>query len=132
MGVILSNVFTFANGVVIPVTCDRYGLAGIDRLCQTISSAQRYTNPSISRLGLVLIRHSERLNICKEVSDGLPQVVETLKTRVFKTKIRESVSCRERQSARQSIFEYAPASTTAQDYISLCTELTKGDSYGKE
>jgi len=126
MGVILSNVFTYANGVIIPVTCDRYGLAGIDRLCQTISSAQRYTNSSLKILGLVLIKYSERLNICKEISEGLPEVAETLKTKVFETKIRESVSCRESQSARQSIFEYAPTSTTAQDYISLCAELTKG------
>jgi chromosome partitioning protein len=126
MGVILSNVFTYAYGIIIPVTCDRYGLAGIDRLCQTISLAQRYTNSDLKILGLVLIKYFERLNICKEISEGLPQVADTLKTKVFKTKIRESVACRESQSARQSIFEYAPTSTTAEDYINLCAELTKG------
>lgn len=127
MGVVLSNVFTYANEVIIPVTCDRYGLAGIELLCQTVSSAKKYTNQSLEILGMVLIKYSDRLNICKEISEGLPKIAETLKTKVFETKIRESVSCRESQSARQSIFEYAPASTTAQDYMSLCDEITKGE-----
>lgn len=35
MGVILSNVLTYTNEVIIPVTCDRYGLAGIELLSQT-------------------------------------------------------------------------------------------------
>ena len=127
MGVILSNVFTYAGEVIIPVTCDRYGLAGIELLCQTISSAKKYTNPNLEILGMVLIKYSDRLNICKEINDGLPKVAESLKTKVFDTKIRESVSCRESQSARQSIYEYSPTSTTAQDYLNLCKEITKGE-----
>lgn len=127
MGVILSNVLTYANEVIIPITCDRYGLAGIELLCQTISSAKKYTNPTLDISGMVLIKYSDRLNICKEISEGLPKVAEHLNTKVFKTKIRESVSCRESQSARQSIFQYAPTSTTAQDYMSLCEEVTKGE-----
>lgn len=127
MGVILSNVFTYASQVIIPVTCDRYGLAGIELLCQTISSAKKYTNPNLDILGMVLIKYSDRLNLCKEISEGLQKVAQSLKTKVFDTKIRESVSCRESQSARQSIFEYAPASTTAQDYIKLCDEVAKGE-----
>lgn len=127
MGVVLSNVFTYANEIIIPVTCDRYGLAGIELLCQTITSAKRYTNQNLKILGMVLIKYSDRLNICKEISEGLPRVAESLKTKVFETKIRESVSCRESQSARESIFDYAPTSTTAQDYMSMCDEIEKGE-----
>lgn len=126
MGVILSNVFTYANEILIPVTCDRYGLAGIELLSQTITSAKKYTNQGLKVLGMALIKYSERLNICKEINEGLPAVAAMLNTKVFDTKIRESVSCRESQSSRQSIYEYAPASTTAQDYESLCKEMTKG------
>lgn len=126
MGVILSNVFTFANEIVIPVTCDRYGLAGIDLLSKTIRSAQKYTNPNLKISGMLLIKYSERLNICKEISDGLPQIAEVLNTRVFDTKIRESVACRESQSARDSIYHYAPGSTTAKDYMEFCKEIRGG------
>ena len=126
MGVVLSNVLTFANEVIIPVTCDRYGLAGIELLSQTITSAKKYTNQNLDITGMLLIKYAERLNICKEIKEGLPQVANAFKTRVLDTMIRESVSCRESQSARQSIYEYAPSSTTAEDYMNLCAELTKG------
>ena len=127
MGVILSNVLTFANEIIIPVTCDRYGLAGMELLQQTIASAKRYTNPNLNITGMVLIKYSDRLNICKEISEGLPRVAEKMKTKVFNSYIRESVSCRESQSAKQSIFDYAPKSTTAIDYMNLCNEVVKGE-----
>lgn len=127
MGVILANVFTYADEVIIPVTCDRYGLAGIDLLQTSISSAKKYTNPKLRTLGMVLIKYAERLNLCKEIKEGLPKVAETMNTKVFETKIRESVSCRESQSARQSIYEYAPKCTTALDYMELCEEILKGE-----
>ncbi len=126
MGVILSNVFTYATEIIIPVTCDRYGLAGIELLSQTIASAKKYTNQNLKMLGMVLIKYAERVNLCREIKDGLPQVAEILNTKIFNTMIRESVSCRESQSARQSIYEYAPSSTTAKDYMSLCEELVRG------
>lgn len=126
MGVVLSNVLTYANEVIIPVTCDRYGLAGIELLSQTISSAKKYTNPNLAIMGMLLIKYAERLNICREIKEKLPQVADMLETKVFNTMIRESVSCRESQSARKSIYEYAPASTTAEDYMSLCNEITGG------
>lgn len=123
MGVVLSNVFTYAKEIIIPVTCDRYGLAGIELLSQTIKSAQKYTNPDLIVKGLVLIKYSERLKLCREIKEGLPAVAELMQTTVFDTVIRESVACRESQSARQSIFNYAASSTTAIDYLSLCKEV---------
>ncbi len=126
MGVILSNVLTYADEIIIPLTCDRYGLAGIDQLYQTISSAQKYTNPKLTITGMVLIKYAERLNLCKEISTGLPEVAKMFNTKVFSTRIRESVSCREAQSARKTIYDYNGKSTTAQDYLALCEEI-KGD-----
>lgn len=126
MGVILSNVLTYASEVVIPVTCDRYGLAGLELLSQTILSAKKYTNQTLTITGMILIKYNDRINICKEIYEGLPNVAEQLKTKVFNTKIRESVACRESQSARVSIYDYAPSSATSKDYLSLCNELLKG------
>ena len=71
-------------------------------------------------------KYTEKLNICKEIKAGIPQFANMLKTKVFDSMIRESVSCRESQSAKKSIFDYAPSSTTAKDYMNLCLELEKG------
>lgn len=126
LGVILSNVLTYTNELIIPVTCDRYGLKGIELLSQAISSAIKYTNPGLTISGMLLIKYNERLNICKEIFKGMPSIAEKMGTKLFKTTIRESVACRESQSARKSIYEYDPNSTTAHDYISLCEEILKG------
>lgn len=125
MGVILSNVLTYATDLIIPLTCDRYGLQGIELLSNTIKSAQKYTNPNLKIMGLLVIKYSNRTNLCKEIVEGLPKVAEIMNTKVFDTKIRESVACRESQSARKSLYEYAPKSTTALDYTELCSEITK-------
>ena len=44
-------------------------------------------------------------------------------TKVFKTRIRESVRCQEAQTMRKSIFDYASTSTTAHDYDDLIDEI---------
>ena len=123
MGVMLSNVFTYCQEIIIPVTCDRYGLAGIELLTASIASTKKYTNPTLHITGLLLIKYAERLLLCREIHEGLPLVAESLGSKVFATQIRESVACRESQSARESIFTYAPTSTTAEDYLSFCQEL---------
>lgn len=123
LGIVLSNVIAYATDIIIPLTCDRYGIQGIDLLCNTIISAKKSANPNLNIAGILLIKYSERLNLNRGIKDGLDNVAKQLNTKVFQTKIRESVACRESQVARQSIFDYAPKSTTALDYESLCKEI---------
>ena len=127
LGVILSNVLTYTNEIIIPVTCGRYALSGMELLHKTIASAKKYTNPNLSITGIVVARCNERLNISKEVRKGLPRVAEIMNTKVFNSIIRASTACEESQSAQQSIFDYAPTSTTAIDYLDLCEEIAKGE-----
>lgn len=123
LGIVLSNVIAYATDIIIPLTCDRYGIQGIDLLCNTIISAKKSANPNLNIAGILLIKYTDRLNLNRGIKEGLDNVAKQLNTKVFQTKIRESVACRESQVARQSIFEYAPKSTTAADYLSLCTEI---------
>ena len=127
MGVVLSNVFTFADEILIPLTCDRYALSGLDLLSQTIASARKYTNPALKVTGMVLIKYAERQGLSREIKDGLPSIAHTFNTKVFDTKIRESVACKKSQSARMSIYDYDESCTTAQDYLNLCKELTNSN-----
>lgn len=127
LGVILSNVIAYANDIIIPLTCDRYGVAGIDLLYKTITSARKVANPDLKVEGILLIKYNERLNLNKDVKSSLEQIADNLNTKVFEAKIRESVACRESQVARRTIFEYAQNSTTATDYMNFCEELLKGE-----
>lgn len=126
LGCMLSNALTFADEVIIPVTCDRYGMQGIDELYNTISAARKYTNPNLKVSGILLIKYHANTILCREISENLPKVSELFHTKVFHTKIRESEACRKSQSARMSLIAYAGAATTTKDYIAFCKELEDG------
>ena len=49
--------------------------------------------------------------------------LQEMNTKVFSTRIRESVKCQEAQTLRMSIFDYAPSCTTAIDYKELTEEI---------
>lgn len=123
LGCMLSNALTFADEVIIPVTCDRYGMQGIDELHKTITAARKYTNPGLKVAGILLIKYHANTVLCREISDSLPEVSKMFGTKVFDTRIRESEACRKSQTARMSIVDYDLASTTAKDYIAFCEEF---------
>ena len=123
LGCMLSNALTFADEVVIPVTCDRYGMEGINDLYMTISATKRYTNRDLRVTGVLLNKYKERTTLCREISTALPDVLEMFDTTVFDTKVRESEDCKKSQSARMSVQEYNPRCTTAKDYWSVCEEI---------
>ncbi len=122
-GSVLSIVLTYATDIIIPISSDRYGLAGVDALNKTIENIRKYTNNNLKIFGLLLIQHNERLNITKEMMRSMPIVIDALNTKLFDTKIRQSVSMRESQASKKTIFEYNETSTPAQDYLSLCKEI---------
>lgn len=123
LGCMLSNSLTFADEVIIPVTCDRYGMQGIDELYKTISAAKKYTNRNLKVSGILLIKYHANTVLCREISEGLPEVSKMFGTTVFNTKIRESEACKKSQTARMSVVDYAKSSTTAKDYTAFCDEL---------
>lgn len=126
IGAVMSNVLTYCDEAIIPVTTDRYGLQGIDLLSKTIENARKYTNPSLKISGILLTKYKGYTKISKEVSSKLPEVAAILNTRVFDTKIRDSVSAPESQGARTSLYEYAGKSNPAKDYLEFCKEILSG------
>lgn len=123
LGCMLSNALTFADEVVIPVTCDRYGMEGINDLYKTIQATKRYTNRELKVTGVLLNKYKERTTLCQEISSALPEVLKMFDTTVFETKIRECEDCKKAQAARMSIQEYSPRCTTAKDYWNLSKEI---------
>lgn len=126
LGCMLSNVLTFADEVIIPVTCDRYGMQGIEDLYATIIGIRKYTNQSLRVSGVLLNKYRERTTLCREISEKLPDILKLLDTSVFETKLRECEDCKKAQSARMSIEAYNPRCTTAEDYRKLCEEIIAG------
>lgn len=123
LSILLTNALTAADRVIIPLITDLFGLQGLTQLRDTIAEVIEYTNPKLTVDGLLLVKYNERTNLTKEISEYLPQYTKLLNTKIYNTKIRESVKTQEAQTARESLFIWAPASTTAEDYRNLYKEV---------
>ena len=123
LSILLTNALTAADKVIIPLTADLFGLQGLTQLHDTIAEVQEFTNPGLKVDGLLLIKYKERTNLTKQVHEALPEYTKLLNTKVYETKIREAVATQEAQAARESLFTWAPTSTTAEDYMNLLNEL---------
>lgn len=125
LGCMLSNALTFSDEVIIPVTCDRYGMVGINDLYMTINAIKKYTNRSLRVAGVLLNRYKERTTLCREISNELPEVLKMFETTVFDTRIRECEDCKKAPAVRMGIQEYNPKCRAAQDYWNLCEEIIR-------
>lgn len=125
LGCMLSNALTFADEVIIPVTCDRYGMVGINDLYMTINAIKKYTNRSLCVTGVLMNRYKERTTLCREISSELPAVLKLFETTVFDTRIRECEDCKKAPAVRMGIQEYNPKCRAAQDYWNLCEEIIR-------
>lgn len=127
LGVLLTNALTAADKVIIPLTSDRFGLQGLMQLHDTIEETKEYTNPNLKVDGLLLVKYNDRINLAKGIMESLPGYAKLFGTRIYQTKIRESVKTREAQATQSGLLEWAPDSTTAVDYKALVNEILGGN-----
>ena len=123
MNSLLHSCLIAGDRVIIPVTADRYAIQGLYQLNDTINAVKRRQNNKLKISGLLLTKYSERRLLDKEVKETLEKTAQEMNTKLFSTKIRESVKVKEAQALRCSLMSYAPESTTAIDYNKFVDEL---------
>ncbi len=121
------NALTVANRVVIPAQADLFSLEAIKELADTIDTIKKYTNANLTVEGVLLTRYQPRSILTQELTELIDDTAKTLKTKVFKTKIREAIAIKEAQAMHEDIFSYAPKSKVASDYRAFFKELTAGE-----
>ena len=122
LNTLLVNALVAADMVIIPLTADVYSLQGLYQLKQSIDAAQE-VNTGLKIGGVLFVKHNTRTILARDLTDVITDKCKEFNIPVFKTTIRESVSAREAQALRQSLFDYAPRSNPAQDYKALIKEI---------
>ena len=125
VGVLLGNILMAADYVIIPVECEAFGITG---LVSFYSKIQEFAsvNTSLKLLGILIIKYKERQRLTADIEGTmLNDIANQIGTRIFKTRIRESVKTRESQTLQKNLNEYAPNSTTAIDYHDFTNEIIK-------
>ena len=130
IGVALKNVLATVDYVIIPVEESGWSLDGLMDFAQALDLA-RDNNEKLKVAGILVVKAKERTRKSKRIGELAAKVAEKLGSKCFKTKIRESVSCTEALTEYfVPLNEYAPDSTTNEDYKNFVNELLEEISDG--
>ena len=90
------------------------------KLLETVEKVRGRPNPALRILGVVITMHDKRTALARDIR---AQIQKVFGGKVFKTVITKSVRLEESPAYKESIFTFAPDSTGAAEYYSLCEEV---------
>jgi chromosome partitioning protein len=120
LGLLTVNALVAATHLLIPIQSSYFALEGTDDLLETIEKVRARPNPALRILGVVITMHDKRTALARDIRS---QIQKVFGGKVFKTVITKSVRLEESPAYKESIFTFAPDSTGATDYYSLCEEV---------
>lgn len=123
LGVLTVNALTAAHSVIVPAQADVYSLQGIGQLSETLNAIRAYTNPGLKLSGILLTRHSTRNILSRDMAEVAHATAAQMGTFLYNAVIREAVALKEAQASRQPIYQYAPKSNVAADYMAFVEEF---------
>src|SRR5438094_792355 len=120
LGLLTVNALVAATHLLIPIQSSYFALEGTDDLLETIEKVRARPNPALRILGVVITMHDKRTALARDIR---AQIQKVFGGKVFKTVITKSVRLEESPAYKESIFTFAPESTGATEYYSLCEEV---------
>lgn len=121
-GLMNNNNMSASDYVLIPAECSGFSLQGMQDLLFGINEIKENVNPKLDILGFLIIKYDKQTRISRAVSEFFDS---NYGDKVFKTRIRKNVKFDETPLQYKGIFEHAPESNGAEDYMSLAEEITR-------
>jgi chromosome partitioning protein len=116
------NALVLADGVLVPVACDFLSLVGVRQVVKTVKNVNSLLRHPVQIYGVLPTFYDARAKICREAVDTL--------TSHFGERclppIRQATKLKEAPSVGQTIFEYAPDSNPAEDYLRIVDHIIAG------
>lgn len=120
-GVVNDNAMSASDYVLIPTECSGFSLQGMQNLLFSIQDIHDNINDKLDILGFLMVKYDRQTRISKQVTEYFS---EHFSDKMFKTRIRKNIKFDESPLVNQGIFEYAPESNGAEDYMCLAEEIT--------
>jgi chromosome partitioning protein len=120
-GVVNDNAMSASDYVLIPTECSGFSLQGMQNLLFSIQDIHDNINNKLDILGFLMVKYDRQTRISKQVTEYFS---DHFSDKMFKTRIRKNIKFDESPLVNQGIFEYAPESNGAEDYMSLAEEIT--------
>jgi chromosome partitioning protein len=116
------NALVVADGIVVPVACDFLSLVGVRQVIKTVKNVNSLLHHPVQIHGVLPTFYDARARICRDAVDALR---EHFGDRVMPP-IRQATRLKEAPAQGQTIFEYAPDSNAAEDYLRVVDLLVDG------
>lgn len=120
LGLLTVNALVAASHLLIPIQSSYFALEGTDDLLETVEKVRSRANPHLQILGVLITMHDRRTSLARDIRS---QILRVFGNKVFRTVITKSVRLEESPAYKESIFSFAPESTGAAEYYTLCEEV---------
>jgi chromosome partitioning protein len=120
LGLLTVNALVAATHLLIPIQSSYFALEGTDDLLETVDKVRARANPALKIVGVLITMHDRRTSLAR---DTRLQIQKVFGPKVFNTVITKSVRLEESPAYKESIFTFAPESSGATEYYSLCEEV---------
>ncbi len=115
------NALQAATDLIIPVQTSVYDIKGLFTMTDTAKAMQK-SNPALKVAGYILTNHNGRSKLAKALEENLRKEAEAYGVPYLGT-VRQAIALREAQALGVSLFEYAPKSAPAIDYMRIFESL---------
>jgi len=126
LGLLTVNALAAVEEVVIPLQPHFLALQGLGRLLNTVALVRARVNPALRVSGVVLCLYEAGTRLAQEVRDDVVRFLASADAadpwhgaRVLASSVRRNIKLAECPSFGQTIFDYAPHSHGAEDYLAL-------------
>jgi chromosome partitioning protein len=116
------NALVVADGIVVPVGCDFLSLVGVRQVIKTVKNVNALLHHPVQIHGVLPTFYDARARICRDAIEALK---EHFGDRVLPP-IRQATRLKEAPAQGKTIFEYAPESNAAEDYLRVVDFLVDG------
>lgn len=120
LGIMVINVLTAADSVILPVQSEYFALDGLTKLLNTVSLVKRKLNPTLDIEGFLITMFDSRLSLANQVYSEVKRHFQEL---VFKTVIQRNVRLSEAPSHGVPVVLYDADSRGAKNHLALAKEI---------
>lgn len=118
------NALQAAERLLIPLVTDAYSLNALQQVADT-ADLVRQSNPGLKIAGVIVTQYDARAIINRQMLDTVKAAAEARNIPFLGT-VRKAVAAAEAAALRRSIYEYAPKSNPAVDYMEIYSKLETG------
>ena len=118
------NALVFADGILVPVACDFLSLVGVRQVLKTVKNVNSLLHHPVQIYGVLPTFYDARARICR---DAWGTMKEHFGDRCFQP-VRATMKIKEAPAQGKTIYEWAPDSHAAADYLSVVERIITGKS----